>query len=228
MGVMNDQTAGGLHHGTHMPVIHPGNALDKAIATVLLVSCAPLMALTAAVVGASVGSPLLFRQMRAGQDMTEFPINKFRTMKELRDRDGVLLPDEQRQTRLTAVLRRLRFDELPQLLAVWRGDMAFVGPRPLLLQTILDFGEIGRLRCSVPPGMTGWAQVNGNTRLTNRQKLALDIWYIDNRSLRLDLLILLLTAKTLVFGEHVNAGRLETAEAHFSRRCAALGASGQE
>lgn len=228
MRVMDDQTAPHFRHAAALRAAPVGNPLDKMIAAALLVLCSPLIALTAAIVAWSIGPPLLFRQSRAGRDLTEFTVSKFRTMKELRGNDGELLPDEERQTPLTAFLRRLRFDELPQLVAIWRGDMALVGPRPLLLRTVLDFGEIGRLRCAVAPGMTGWAQVNGNTRLSNAQKLALDIWYIDNRSARLDLLILLLTVRTLVFGERINAGHLASAEAHFRKRCAALGAAGPE
>ncbi len=93
----------------------------------------------------------------------------------------------------TALLRRLRFDELPQLIAVLSGDMSMVGPRPLPLATVAGFGELGRMRCRIAPGMTGWAQVNGNTRLSDEEKIALDLWYVAHTSLWLDARILLLT-----------------------------------
>jgi lipopolysaccharide/colanic/teichoic acid biosynthesis glycosyltransferase len=143
-------------------------------------------------------------------------------MSEERGEDGQLLADELRQTRATAILRRIRFDELPQLLAVLRGDMSFVGPRPLPISVLSELGEAGLVRCLVAPGMTGWAQVNGNTRLKNEQKLALDIWYIDHRSLALDLFILLLTVKTLIAGERINAARLEIAERYLNQRKALM------
>ena len=116
-------------------------------------------------------------------------------MHDLRDASKDLLPDEARQTPFTRWVRRLRLDELPQLISVLAGEMALVGPRPLMSPTIMEFGELGRLRCSVPPGLTGWAQVNGNTKLTTRQKLALDLWYIKHQTIAFDLFVLLLTVE---------------------------------
>ena len=120
------------------------------------------------------------------------------------DGSGQPLPDAHRETRTTRLLRRLRLDELPQLLIIARGDMAFVGPRPLLPGTINAFGDLGLARCAVRPGLTGWAQIHGNTKLGAREKLALDLWYIRHRSVALDLRILLMTARTLIFGERVS------------------------
>jgi lipopolysaccharide/colanic/teichoic acid biosynthesis glycosyltransferase len=139
-------------------------------------------------------------------------------MTDARDSEGQLLPDKFRQTGLTAFLRRIRVDELPQLFAVLSGDMSFIGPRPLPRETLRAFGEIGELRCLVRPGMTGWAQVNGNTLLTNQQKIALDIWYVDNSTLWLDIRILLLTIRTLIVGEALNAGNIDQALAHLGLR----------
>ena len=107
-------------------------------------------------------------------------------MHDARDETGCLLPDEARTTRATRLMRKLRVDEIPQLLAVLFGELALVGPRPLLPATVNSFGALGRIRGSVRPGVTGWAQVSGNTLLSNDEKLALDIWYIDHRSLSLD------------------------------------------
>jgi lipopolysaccharide/colanic/teichoic acid biosynthesis glycosyltransferase len=191
---------------------------DIAIAAIVLVVCSPIIALTALAVGLSLGRPLMFWQERAGRGMRSFHITKFRTMTDARNAQGELLADKFRQTGLTAFLRRVRVDELPQLFAVLSGDMSFIGPRPLPRETLRAFGEIGELRCLVRPGMTGWAQVNGNTLLTNQQKIALDIWYVDNSNLLLDIRILLLTIKTLIVGETLDADNIELALAHLSLR----------
>jgi lipopolysaccharide/colanic/teichoic acid biosynthesis glycosyltransferase len=179
---------------------------------VLFVLCLPLMAATAIVVWLSLGLPLFFTQARAGAGMHVITITKFRTMTNARGPDGALLPDQMRQTAATSVLRRLRFDELPQLLAVLVGDMSIVGPRPLPLATVASFGDLGRLRSLVAPGMTGWAQVNGNTLLSDEEKIALDLWYVAHASLWLDVRILLLTLRTIIFGERVNDTHLKVAQ----------------
>lgn len=188
-------------------------AAQGAAAIGLAVAAIPI-ALTACLIGATLGRPLLFEEVRAGLGKRPFTIRKFRTMHDWRDESGALLPDHMRETRLTRFIRRSRLDELPQLLLILRGDMAFVGPRPLWPHTIDGFGELGRHRCSVRPGLTGWAQVNGGTLLTNRQKLAMDIWYVDHRNLALKVKILLRTFYTIVVGERINRSRIETALAH--------------
>ncbi|XEN33287.1 lipopolysaccharide/colanic/teichoic acid biosynthesis glycosyltransferase (plasmid) [Ensifer sp. WSM1721] len=185
--------------------------LEYALGGVLFIVCLPLMAVTAIVVWVSLGLPLFFTQARAGAGMRVFTVAKFRTMTDARGSDGALLPDQMRQTAATTLLRRLRFDELPQLLAVLAGDMSMVGPRPLPLATVASFGDLGRMRSMVAPGMTGWAQVNGNTLLSDEEKIALDLWYVAHASLWLDARILLLTLKTLVVGEHVNKEQLKVA-----------------
>ncbi|MEY9773446.1 sugar transferase [Sinorhizobium fredii] len=185
--------------------------VECALGGMLVILCLPLMAVTAIVVWASLGLPLFFTQARAGAGMRVFTVAKFRTMTAARGPDGALLPDHMRQAAATAVLRRLRFDELPQLLAVLTGDMSIVGPRPLPLATVASFGDLGRLRSLVAPGMTGWAQVNGNTLLSDEEKIALDLWYVAHASLWLDVRILLLTLKTIVFGERVNEKHLKSA-----------------
>ncbi|WP_246811812.1 sugar transferase [Ensifer sp. ENS11] len=188
------------------------------IAGVLLVLCLPLMLLAAAIVFATLGWPLIFRQLRAGLGAKPFSIVKFRTMREGRDANGHLLPDHLRATRLTWFLRRTRLDELPQFLSVARGEMAFVGPRPLGPTTIAEFGELGRVRCRVLPGITGWAQVNGNTLLSNEEKLALDIWYVDHADRWLDTRILVMTVLTLLAGEKRNDRHLAEARRHIAER----------
>ena len=129
-------------------------------------------------------------------------------MRDARDATGAHLPDAERTTLVGSLLRRSRLDELPGLLNVVRGEMNFVGPRPLLPPTIAEKGEAGRRRGEVCPGLTGWAQVNGNTLLTLDEKIALDLWYIDNRSFWLDLQILMRTLLVMVGGERRTASAM--------------------
>lgn len=165
----------------------------------------------------TIGRPILFRQVRVGRRGVHFNIEKFRTMTNERDALGRLLPDDARTPRLMRFIRRSRLDELPQLFAIIRGDMSLVGPRPLLPETVASFGRLGERRCAVAPGLTGWAQVNGNSRLDDGQKLALDLWYIDHQSFWLDLRILAMTLGVLLFGERVRQDRVAQAEAHCAR-----------
>ena len=199
------------------PALHARIAQRTAALLALLAFGLPAM-LTAVLVWLSLGRPLLFRQVRSGLGGASFTLVKFRTMHDLRDADGRLLPDAERETAMTRFIRAVRFDEIPQLWAIFTGDMNFVGPRPLQPSTVAAFGALGIVRCQVRPGLTGWAQVNGNTRLSDGEKLALDIWYIDHRSAALDMRILLLTAATLVRGESVSAKHLASALAHLRSR----------
>jgi lipopolysaccharide/colanic/teichoic acid biosynthesis glycosyltransferase len=187
--------------------------LRRLAAVAALLALLPVMAVTSIVVWLCLGRPLMFRQTRCGLGAKSFTLSKFRTMHDWRDAQNKLLPDADRQTTATRILRLLRLDELPQLLAIAKGDMAFVGPRPLLPSTIAEFGELGRARCKVLPGLSGWAQVNGNTCLTDREKLALDLWYIENRSFMLDCRILAMTALVILKGEQTNDRNLARARA---------------
>jgi lipopolysaccharide/colanic/teichoic acid biosynthesis glycosyltransferase len=191
---------------------------ERCVALLALAVAAVPALLTALLVWAALGRPLLFRQVRSGQGRRPFTLVKFRTMGDQRDAAGVLLPDAQRETALTRLIRRLRLDEIPQLLAIVSGEMRFVGPRPLRPETIEGFGALGEVRGYLPPGLTGWAQVNGNTRLSNAEKLALDVWYVDHRSAGLDARILLLTVVTLATGERVRPDAVAQAEAHLAAR----------
>ena len=134
-------------------------------------------------------------------------------MTDARDARGELLPDDSRQTPVTRLLRRTRLDETPQLLNILRRDMALVGPRPLRPETIAKAGARGERRSRVRPGMTGWAQISGNTKLSEDEKFALDLWYVDHRSFWLDLRILLETVLVILQGERRNAARLKQAMA---------------
>ena len=186
--------------------------VELFLASILFVATLPFQGITWILLRLRIGSPVFFRQVRAGRGARPFTILKFRTMTDDRGPDGRLLPDHLRQIPLSRLVRRLRLDELPQLLLILRGDMALVGPRPLLPETIAGFGEAGRRRCLVPPGLTGWAQVSGNTRLDDSQKLALDLWYVDHRSTLLDLRILVETIAVALRGEHPHPERLSVAQ----------------
>jgi lipopolysaccharide/colanic/teichoic acid biosynthesis glycosyltransferase len=191
---------------------------DLCVSITLAIVCLPVFGLTALAVYMALGSPLLFGQERAGLAAKSFRIRKFRTMTDARDSEGNLLPDALRQTATTVFLRRIRVDELPQLLVIIAGDMSFVGPRPLPPEAIRGFGAMGGLRSAVRPGLTGWAQVNGNTLLTPAQKLALDIWYIDHHSFLTDMRIVLMTIRTVVMGEKINIANLKKAQMHLWHR----------
>jgi lipopolysaccharide/colanic/teichoic acid biosynthesis glycosyltransferase len=190
------------------------------LALLVGVAAAPLAIIIALADRITMGSPVLFRQVRAGLNGIDFQIVKFRTMRDLRDESGTLLPDGSRVTRIGRLLRRSRLDELPEVFNILRGEMSFVGPRPLLPATIEAFSEAGALRCRVRPGLTGWAQINGNTLLTQQEKLDLDLWYIEHRSPLTDAAVLLRTIAVVIAGERRNPDNLEKALAcSRNRRC---------
>ncbi|MCZ0960626.1 sugar transferase [Paracoccus benzoatiresistens] len=186
--------------------------VELFLASILFIATLPFQGITWILICLRIGRPVFFRQVRQGRSARPFTIVKFRTMTEERGPDGRLLPDHLRQIPMSRLIRRLRLDELPQLVLILRGDMALVGPRPLLPETIAGFGEAGRRRCMVAPGLTGWAQVSGNTRLDDAQKLALDLWYVDHRSTMLDLRILVETVAVALRGEHPHPERLSVAQ----------------
>lgn len=176
-------------------------AIDIAMVLVLLPFALPLAVVTALVVAAGLGRPLMFRQDRAGQGGQTFTLVKFRTMAPPRSAARALADDAVRTPPAGRWLRRLRLDELPQLLGILNGDMAWIGPRPLLPETIAVMGAAGIERGRLRPGLTGWAQVNGNTLLSDAEKLDLDLWYVQNRSAALDIEIIARTIGVIVFGE---------------------------
>jgi sugar transferase EpsL len=168
-------------------------ALDLVLASLAIAILSPLMLAVAVLVRILLGKPVLFRQRRPGLRGAPFTCLKFRTMREARDSTGNLLPDAERLTRFGSFLRSTSLDELPELFNVIRGEMSLVGPRPLLLKYLPRYNTFQRRRHEVKPGMTGWAQVGGRNALTWNEKFALDVWYVDNWSLMLDLKILLHT-----------------------------------
>lgn len=179
--------------------------LDLAIALPVAAAAAPVVAVVAVATAVSVGRPILFRQTRPGLGGRPFEIAKFRTMSNERDSAGALLPDEARLTRVGKVVRGLSLDELPQLWNVLRGDMSLVGPRPLLVRYLDRYTPEQARRHEVPPGITGWTQVNGRNALSWEQKFAFDVWYVDNVGLVLDLKILARTAIKVVRRDGVAA-----------------------
>ncbi|MFK4792532.1 sugar transferase [Sphingobium sp. ZW T5_29] len=180
-----------------IPLVRP--AAWSAAVGLLLAS--PLLLILGLLVLSSVGRPILFRQVRSGKGGREFEMLKFRSMRDLTNDKGVPLPDQLRVTVVGRFLRRSRLDELPELINIVRGDMDFVGPRPLLPHTIHALGEAGRIRGLVRPGLTGLAQVSGNTLLTVEEKLRYDLWYVGNRSAALDAQILMHTIGVVIAGE---------------------------
>jgi sugar transferase EpsL len=170
-----------------------------------LIALAPVLLVLALAVRRSLGSPVLFRQVRAGRHGRPFALLKFRTMTEARDAAGQPLPDEQRLTRLGNWLRSTSLDELPELINVLCGDMSLVGPRPLLPEYLPHYSAEQARRHEVRPGITGWAAVQGRNAVSWERRLALDVWYVDNWSLGLDLKILLLTVVKVLKREGISA-----------------------
>jgi lipopolysaccharide/colanic/teichoic acid biosynthesis glycosyltransferase len=172
--------------------------LDVGVSAATLMATAPLIAGSAIAIRATMGSPVLFRQVRPGRCGKPFELVKFRTMSIARDAHGELLADGARLTDVGRFLRKTSLDELPQLWNVLRGDMSLVGPRPLLMQYLARYTPEQARRHEVMPGITGWAAVNGRNALSWDEKFALDNWYVDHQSLLVDLRILAMTALRVI------------------------------
>lgn len=177
--------------------------LDIVVALAGLVALAPLLLLVAVLVRLSLGAPILFRQERPGRYGRPFTLVKFRTMTAADGPDGRPLADELRLTRVGRWLRAASLDELPQLYNVLRGNMSLVGPRPLLSEYLPLYSPHQARRHEVQPGLTGWAQVHGRNATTWEERLDLDVWYVDHRSLLLDLRILWLTLGAVLGGRGI-------------------------
>jgi len=166
---------------------------DIITALVGLILTSPMLLVVAIIIRVRLGHPILFRQVRPGLHGKPFVMCKFRTMLDLRDKNGSFLPDNQRLTRIGRFLRSISLDELPQLINVLKGEMSLVGPRPLLMEYLDRYTPEQARRHNMKPGITGWAQVNGRNAISWEERFKLDVWYIDNWSLWLDLKIICLT-----------------------------------
>lgn len=183
---------------------------DLVVATTIALVLSPVIVLVALAIGYKLGWPVIFTQTRPGRDGRLFNMFKFRTMSNDRDAAGKLLPDQQRLGRFGRFVRSTSLDELPGLLNVIRGDMSLVGPRPLFVHYLPLYSAEQARRHNVRPGITGWAQVNGRNDVDWPARFALDVWYVDNQSLGLDLKILLLTLLRVVQRDGINPqGKVE-------------------
>ena len=202
--------------------------MDLLVATTVLVLGAPVLAIVALLIRVQMGSPVLFRQERAGKNKRTFQLVKFRTMRTPKADEAGFRPDTD-QARLTPLGRFLRsssLDELPTMLNVLRGDMSVVGPRPLPVHYLPRYSEHHARRHEVRPGITGWAQVHGRNALDWDDQLDLDVWYVDHRSVRLDLRILAQTAATVVRRDGISQEGEATRQEFRGSRSAAVGEGG--
>ena len=189
---------------------HLKRAIDFTSVIFIVFALSPLLALVALLVAVDVGFPVVFWQQRPGRHGRPFKLYKFRTMRQAHDAQGNRIADQLRSSGIGNFLRRSRLDELPQLYNVLVSEMSLVGPRPLL-PVDQPQGQMPRLL--VRPGLTGWAQVNGGREISNEDKAALDLWYIKNASLWLDIKILLRTLAIVIAGDRVNGTAVEAAHA---------------
>jgi lipopolysaccharide/colanic/teichoic acid biosynthesis glycosyltransferase len=198
--------------------LYPGlkRLIDFSFSAVILTCLAPLMALVAIAVAFGIQRPVLFFQIRPGRQRRPFRLLKFRTMRDPLDERGRPLGDAERTPWVGRLLRRTRLDELPQFWNVLKGDMAIIGPRPLIAADLATMPDKGQLRCRVSPGITGWAQVNGGHLLAPAEKHALDLWYCENASLALDLHIVVMTVLMMLRGEARNDDAIAAAGAAFA------------
>ena len=186
--------------------------IDLTVSACALIILSPLLTIVALMVRQRLGSPVLFRQVRPGRAAKPFVMIKFRTMRDAVDADGQPLSDAERLTPLGRFLRSTSLDELPGLWNVLKGDMSLVGPRPLLMDYLPLYTPEQARRHDVCPGVTGWAQVNGRNAISWEQKFALDVWYVDNRSLWLDIKILTMTTLKVVRRDGISSAGSVTAE----------------
>lgn len=185
--------------------------MDFLVAVILLTVMSPLMLLAATLIAVNRDGPILFKQKRPGKDGKIFTVYKFRTMSTaLVDRNGKELSDFERMTRIGKILRKTSIDELPQLFNIIKGDMSFIGPRPLLTEYLGLYSPEQMRRHEVLPGISGWAQVNGRNTLTWEQKFAYDIYYVDHYSFLMDMKIFFKTVENVLRQDGINSGNDNT------------------
>ena len=199
---------------SHRAVLALKHGGDVVLATLMLLVSLPLLLVAGCLILLEDGAPVLYRQRRMGTGLSEFEILKLRSMRVNKlppDAPGEIGEDHPMVTRVGRFLRKYRIDELPQLVNVMRGEMSLVGPRPTLPSMAHAYGEFERRRLRMRPGMTGWAQVGGNVRLTWDERILLDVWYVDHWSLWLDARILARTLAVLLLGEQPDEQALREA-----------------
>ena len=188
------------------------NLFDKILALFLIILFSPIYIVISLLIFFKMGSPILFRQKRPGYKEKIFGIYKFRTMTNEKDEFGNLLPDDKRLIGIGKFIRSTSLDELPQLFNVLKGEMSFVGPRPLLEEYLPLYNAKQKRRHDVKPGITGWAQVNGRNAISWEQKFDYDVWYVDNQSFLLDIKILWLTFLKVVKRSDISSSTSSTME----------------
>jgi len=186
--------------------------LDVTLSFIGLVILSPVLLLVTLLLAiANKGNPLFF-QIRPGKHEKLFKIIKFKTMNDKVDKEGNLLPDAQRLTKIGSFVRKTSIDELPQLINVLKGDMSLIGPRPLLPEYLPLYNQKQKKRHNVRPGITGWAQINGRNAISWEEKLALDVWYVNNLSSKLDLQIIVKTIKKVIVKDGISSNNSVTIE----------------
>lgn len=192
------------------PYLVVKRVVDWLIACVLIVLSSPFMIAAIIAVKISSKGPALFKQKRPGKNCKIFTVYKFRTMSLETDALGKLLPDIQRMTNVGSFLRKTSIDELPQLFNILKGDMSFIGPRPLLVKYLEYYTPEQNRRHEVTPGISGWAQVNGRNTISWEEKFDYDVWYVDHINLKLDMKIFWKTIKNVLISEGVNNSQTDT------------------
>lgn len=186
--------------------------IDILVSLIALIFLSPVLLIIYLLVIVNLGTPAFFLQERVGKNNKVFKMIKFRTMKDARDKDGNLLSDNERVTKFGSFLRSFSLDELPELINILKGDMSLVGPRALLVQYLEYYNDEQIRRHEVLPGLTGWAQINGRNSITWREKFELDVWYVDNWSIWLDIKIFFLTFWKVIKREGINQSETVTME----------------
>lgn len=186
--------------------------IDFILSLIALIVLSPILLIVALLVRTKLGSPVIFKQERPGLNEKIFTLYKFRTMTDAKDEQGNLLPDDIRLTKFGKLLRSTSLDELPELFNILKGDMAIVGPRPLLVRYLPLYNEHQKHRHDVRPGFTGWAQCNGRNAISWEEKFDLDVYYTKHVSLLLDIKIILKTVKVVLFREGISSETSVTME----------------
>jgi len=207
---MNSQVASTKSFSKYSQLVKA--VLDRLVALSALAVFSPVILMVAIAIYIRMSSPIVFTQPRPGKNGVVFQFYKFRTMTSDRDSNGNLLSDEERLTAIGQFLRKTSLDELPQLWNVLKGDMSFVGPRPLMVEYLERYSPEQARRHDVIPGITGWAQINGRNTISWQEKFNLDVWYVDNWSLWIDLKILFLTVWKVVKTEGISQANHATVE----------------